>query len=93
MNHLPLIRKSLSKKDLLRKAELIITSKPSHSKSAELNIRLIEKNAKRRKLHQAELQVFSNSRGCPSSQLNNLFAKKATQAKRLHSAQIFSMTK
>jgi len=42
MNHLPLIRKSLNKKDLIHQADFVLASKPSHIKSTELNIRLIE---------------------------------------------------
>ena len=93
MNHLPLIRKKLCKKDLLHQAELLLASKPSQAKPAELNIRLIEKAKRRRKLHQAELLLASRSVGCSSAQLNSRLALKAIQSKRLHNAQIVSITK
>jgi hypothetical protein len=93
MNHLALIKKSLSKKDLLHQAKLVLASKPSQTKSAELNIRLIEQNAKRKKLHHAEIQLASKCGGCSSALLNSRLADKATHAKRLHSAQIISMIK
>ncbi len=93
MNHLPLIRKSLTKKDLRHQAALVLASKPSHSTSAELNIRFIKQNAKKRKLHQAELHLASKSGGTSSAILNSRLATKATHAKRLHSAQIISMIK
>ena len=93
MNHLPLIRKNLCKKELLHQAELILVSKPSQTKSTELNIRLLEQNAKRKMLHQAELILASKCGGGSSALLNSRLADKATHAKRLHSAQIFSMTR
>ena len=93
MNHLPLIRKSLCKKDLLHQAELLLASRPSHTKSSELNSRLIGEIAKRKKLHQAELLLASKSGECSPAKLNSRLAVKAAQAKRLHSAQIISTRK
>ena len=93
MNHLPLIKKSLCKKDLLHKAELVLAAKPSHVKSSELNSRLREQIAKAKKLHQAELLLASQSNGCSSAQLNCRLAVKTAQAKRLHSAQMLLITK
>mgnify|MGYP004392159185 CR=1 FL=1 len=93
MNHLTMIRKSLSKKDLIHQAELVLASKPSQTKSAELNIRLIEQNAKRKKLHQAELHIASKSTCTSSALLNSRLALKRSHYKRLHSAQIISLTK
>ena len=93
MNHLPLIRKSLCKKDLLHQAELVLASKPSNTNSSELNLRLVEKNNKRKKLHQAELYIASKSARSSSALLNSHLAKKASHAKRLHLAQISSMIK
>ncbi len=93
MNHLPLIRKSLCKKDLLHQAELLLASRPSHTKSSELNSRLIGEIAKRKKLHQAELLLASKSGGCSPAKLNSRLAFKAAQAKRLHSVQILSTRK
>ena len=93
MNHLPLIKKSLCKKDLLHQAELVLVSKPSHTKPSVLNSRLIGQIAKKKKLHKAELLLASQSRRTSSAQLNCRLAIKASQAKRLHSAQIISITK
>tara|TARA_Y100001968_G_scaffold247996_1_gene232504 strand:- start:88 stop:480 length:393 start_codon:yes stop_codon:yes gene_type:complete len=93
MNHLPLIRNRLFKKNLLHQAELISASKPSHVKSSELNSRLIGQIAKKKKLHQAELLLASKSGGCSSAKLNSRLAIRTAQAKRLHSAQIISITK
>ena len=93
MNHLALIKKSLSKKDLLHQAELVLTSKPSQAKSAELNIRFIEQNAKRKKLHQSELHLASKSSKTSSAFLNSRLAKKEAHFKRLHSAQMITMIK
>jgi len=92
MNHLPLIRKSLCKKNSLHNAELFLSSRPSHSSSSELNIRLLRKKAKRKALHQSELNLAS--KGSSSSSLLNIhLAKRREQAKRLHSAQINSLIK
>ena len=88
MNHLALIKKSLSKKDLLHQAELVLASKPCKEKSAELNIRLIEQKAKRKKLHQLELLLASKSSKTSSAFLNSRLAEKASHSKRLHSAQM-----
>ena len=90
MNHLPLIRKSLCKKNSLLKAELFLSSRPSHSSSTELNIRLLNKKAKEKAIHQSELDLASK---CSSSslQLNSHLAKKREHEKRLHAAQINSM--
>ena len=93
MNQLALIKKSLSKKNLLHQAELILASKPCKANSIELNIRLIEQNAKRKKLHQSELHLASKSSKTSSAFLNSLLAEKAAHCKRLHSAQMISMTK
>ncbi len=93
MNHLPLIKKSLCKKDLLRQAELFLASRPSQAKPAQLNIRVIEQKTKRRKLHQAELYIASRPSHTKSAELNSRLAIKAAHDKRLHSAQMISMTK
>ena len=93
MNHLPLIRKSLCKKELLHQAELVLASKPSHASSSELNLRLVEKNTKKKKLHQAELYIASMSARSSSALLNSHLARKAAHAKRLHLVQISSMKK
>tara|TARA_Y100001968_G_scaffold111256_1_gene100734 strand:+ start:1688 stop:1969 length:282 start_codon:yes stop_codon:yes gene_type:complete len=93
MNHLPLIRKSLCKKNLLHQAELVLASKPSNANSSELNLRLAEKNTKKKKLHQAELYIASKSARSSSALLNSHLARKASHAKRLHLAQIASMIK
>ena len=92
MNHLPLIRKSLCKKTSLHNAELFLSSRPSHSSSAELNIRLLKQKAKRKAIHQSELNLASKG-STSSSCLNSHFARKREQEKRLHSAQIISMLK
>tara|TARA_B100000700_G_scaffold329611_1_gene451975 strand:+ start:752 stop:1075 length:324 start_codon:yes stop_codon:yes gene_type:complete len=92
MNHLPLIRKSLCKKNSLHNAELFLSSRPSRSNSRELNIRLLKQKAKRKALHQSELNLAS--KGSPiSSKLNSHLAKKRAHEKRLHSAQITSISK
>ena len=93
MNHLPLIRKSLNKKESIHQAEMVLASKPSHSKTTELNIRLIEQKAKRKKLHQAELYLASQCSRTSSAELNSRLAKKRAHDKMLHLAQIISMTK
>ena len=93
MNHLALIRKSICKKASLHQAELALASKPSHTKSSELNIHLIERNAKRKNLHQAELYLASRSAKSSSALLNSRLAEKAAHTKRLHSARIISMIK
>ena len=93
MNNLLLIRKSLSKKDLLHQAELVLASKPSNTNSSELNLRLVEKNTKMKKRHQAELYIASKCARSSSSLLNSHLAKKTAHAKRLHLAQILSMKK
>ena len=92
MNHLPLIKKNLCKKISLHKAELFLSSRPSHSSSTELNIRLLKQKAKEKAIHKSELDLASR---CSSSalQLNNHLAKKRDHHKRLHSAQITSMLK
>ena len=92
MNHLPLIRKSLCKKNSLRNAELFLASRPSHSKSAELNIRLLKQKAKKNALHKSELNIAAKSSSI-SSLLNSHLAKRKEQEKKLHSAQIISMIK
>ena len=74
MNHLPLIRKSLCKKTSLHNAELFLSSRPSHSSSTELNIRLLKQKAKRKAIHQSEL---------------NLASKCSTSSSRLHNAELF----
>ena len=93
MNQLPLIRKSICRKDLLHQAQLILASKPSHQNSSELNSRLVEQNAKRKNLHHAELLLASKSSRISSAELNSRLAFKKSQTKRLHSAQIISLTK
>ena len=93
MNQLPLIRKSICRKDLLHQAQLILASKPTHQNSSELNSRLVEQNAKRKNLHQAELLLASKSSRISSAELNSRLAFKKAQNKRLHSAQIISLTK
>ena len=92
MNHLPLIKKSLSRKNSLHQAELFFSSRPSNSSSSELNIRLLKRRAKEKTIHESELNLAS--KGSSSSiQLNSHLAKKRDQEKRLHSAQITSMLK
>ena len=93
MNQLPLIRKSICRKDLLHQAELLLASKPSHRNSSELNSRLVEQKSKRKNLHQAELLLASKPSHKNSSELNSRLAFKKAQTKRLHSAQIISLTK
>jgi len=92
MNHLPLIRKSLCKKTSLHNAELFLSSRPSHSSSTELNIRLLEQKAKRKAIHQSELNLASKC-STSSSSLNSHLARKKEREQRLHSAQIISMIK
>tara|TARA_B100000579_G_C22368929_1_gene637374 strand:- start:151 stop:474 length:324 start_codon:yes stop_codon:yes gene_type:complete len=92
MNHLPLIRKSLCKKSLLHNAELFLSSRPSHSSSTELNIRLLKQKAKIKAIHQSELNLASKGTSS-STKLNSHLAKKREHEKRLHSAQITSMLK
>ena len=92
MNQLILIRKSLCKKNSLHNAELFFSSRPSHSKSAELNIRLLKQKAKRNAIHQSELNIASKSTSS-SFELNSYLAKKREHEKRLHLAQITSMIK
>tara|TARA_Y100001978_G_scaffold113898_1_gene101584 strand:- start:409 stop:684 length:276 start_codon:yes stop_codon:yes gene_type:complete len=87
MNHLPLIRKNLRKKNSLHDAELFLSSRPSHSSSTELNIRLLKQKAKKKAIHQSELNLAYKGRSS-SSKLNSHLAKKREQEKRLHSAQI-----
>ena len=90
MNHLPLIRKHLWKKNSLQNAELFLSSRPSHSSPAELNIRLLKQKAKKKAIHPSELNLAC--RGSSSStKLNSHLAKKREQEKRLHIAQIASM--
>ena len=75
MNHLPLIRKSLCKKNSLHVAELFLSSRPSNSSPSELNIRLLKQKAKRKAIHQSELYLASKCR-TSSPQLNSHLAKK-----------------
>jgi len=92
MNHLPLIRKSLCKKNSLHNAELFLSSRPSHSSPTELNIRLLKQKAKRKAIHQSELNLAAKV-SSSSTQLNSHLAKRREQEKRLHLAQITSMIK
>ena len=92
MNHLPLIRKSICRKNSLHNAELFLSSRPSHSSPTELNIRLLKQKAKRKAIHQSELNLASKG-SSSSSQLNSHLAKKREHEKRLHSAQIISMNR
>tara|TARA_Y100001968_G_C19232048_1_gene654956 strand:- start:88 stop:414 length:327 start_codon:yes stop_codon:yes gene_type:complete len=92
MNNLPLIRKSLCKKNSLHNAELFLSSRPSHSSPSELNIRLLKQKAKRKALHESELNLASKGRSI-SSLLNSHLAKRREQAKRIHSAQLTSIIK
>ena len=92
MNQLPLIRKTLCKKTSLRNVELVLSSRPSHSSSTELNIRLLEQKAKRKAIHQSELNLASKC-STSSSSLNSYLARKKEREQRLHSAQIISMVK
>ena len=70
MDHLPLIRKNLCKKNSLHNAELFLSSRPSHSSSTELNIRLLKQKAKRKAMHQSELNLASKC-STSSSSLNS----------------------
>ncbi len=90
MNQLPLIRKNLCKKNSLHDAELFLSSRPSHSSSKELNIRLLMQKAKRKAIHKSEINLASKS-SSSSKKLNSYLAKKREHAQRLHSAQITSM--
>ena len=92
MNQLSLIKKSLCKKNSLHKAELFFFSRPSHSNSKELNIRLLKKREKRNAIHRSELNLASKS-SSSSTELNNHLANKRDYEKRLHSAQIISLTR
>jgi len=92
MNHLPLIRKSICKKNSLHNAELFLSSRPSHSSSTELNIRLLKQKSKKKAIHQSELNIVSKG-SSSSSQLNSHLAKKREHEKRLHAAQIISIKK
>ena len=92
MNHLPLIRKSICRKNSLHNAELFLSSRPSHSSPTELNIRLLKQKAKRKAIHQSELLLASKA-SSSSSELNSHLAKKREHEKRLHSAQIISMNR
>ena len=92
MNYLPLIRKNMCKKHALHNAELFLSSRPSHSNPKELNIRLLQQNAKRKAIHQSELNLASKG-SSSSSKLNIYLAIKKEHEKRLHSAQITSMLK
>ena len=92
MNHLPLIRKSICRKNSLHNAELFLSSRPSHTSPIELNIRLLKQKAKRKVIHQSELNLAS--KGSSSSfQLNRHLAKKRAHEKRLHSAQLISINR
>tara|TARA_B100000214_G_scaffold345779_1_gene295924 strand:- start:15 stop:338 length:324 start_codon:yes stop_codon:yes gene_type:complete len=90
MNHLPLIKKKLCKKNLLHNAELFLSSRPSCSSPKELNIRLLKQKAKRKAIHQSELNLASKS-STSSLKLNSHLARKREHEQRLHSAQITSM--
>ena len=92
MNHLPLIRKSICKKNLLHNAELFLSSRPSHSSSTELNIRLLKQKFRRKAIHKSELNLAAKS-SSSSSLLNSHLAKKREHEKRLHSAQMISMNR
>ena len=92
MNQLPLIRKSLRKKNLLHSAELFFSARPCQSSSTELNIRLLRQKAKRNAIHQSELNLASKI-SSSSCELNSYLAIKRDHEKRLHSAQIISMTR
>tara|TARA_B100001113_G_scaffold195413_1_gene160292 strand:+ start:414 stop:692 length:279 start_codon:yes stop_codon:yes gene_type:complete len=92
MNHLPLIRKSLCKKNSLRAAELFISSRPCNSSPAELNSRFSREKAKRKAIHQSELNLASKDLSSAST-LNSHLAKKREQAKRLHLAQLALIVK
>jgi len=92
MNHLPLIRKNLCKKNSLHNAELFLSSRPSHSNPSELNIRLLKQKSRSKALHDSELNIASKGRSI-SAILNSHLAKRREQEKRLHSAQITSIVK
>ena len=92
MNQLVLIRKKICKKNSLHNAELFFSSRPSHSSSTELNIRLLKQKAKRKAIHQSELNLNSKV-SSNSIHLNKHLAKKREHEKRLHSAQIASIIK
>ena len=92
MNHLPLIRKNLCKKNSLHNAELFLSSRPSHSSPAELNIRFLKQKTKNKAIHKSELNLASKCR-TSSSSLNGYLARKKEREQRLHSAQIISMIK
>ena len=92
MNHLPLIRKSICKKNSLHKAELFLSSRPSHSSPKELNVRYLRQKSKRKAIHQSELNLASKGTSS-SSQLNIHLAKKREHEKRLHLAQLISMNR
>ena len=92
MNQLPLIRKSLCKRNSLHNAELFFSSRPSHSSSRELNIRLLNQKSKKNAIHQSELNLASKS-SSSSSALNSYLARKRDHEKRLHSAQLISITR
>ncbi|WP_269617133.1 hypothetical protein [Prochlorococcus marinus] len=49
MNHLPLIRKNLYKKKSLHNADLFFSSRPIHTSTTELNIRLLRKGPKEKR--------------------------------------------
>jgi hypothetical protein len=92
MNHLPLIRKNLCKKNSLHNAELFLSSRPSHSNPTDLNIRLLKQKAKKKVIHQSELNLASKSTSS-SKKLNSHLARKKEHKQRLHSAQITSLIK
>ena len=92
MNFLPLIRKTLYKKNSLHNAELFLSSRPCLSSPTELNIQLLKQKAKRKAIHQSELNLASKG-SSSSSKLNSHLAKKREHEKRLHSAQIASLKK
>ena len=93
MNHLPLIRKSLCKKAVLHKAELLLASQATRVSSAQLNSRLRASAAKAKRLHAAELLLAAQPSHCSSAQLNSRVAAQLAAEKRLHSVQIASLTK
>ena len=90
MNYLPLIRKTLCKKNSLHNAELFLSSRPSHSSPSELNIRFLKQKTKDKAIHQSELNLASKC-SSSSTKLNSHLAKKREHEKRLHSAQITSL--
>ena len=93
MNHLPLIRKTISKKAVLHSAELIMASKSSRVSSAQLNSRLRASSARAKRLHDAELLLAAKPSQCSSAQLNSRIATQLAADKRLHAAQIVSLNK